>query len=57
MLGNVLQTSDTEQGLKSLVVTLLVGFIIYVSPALHTVSLRGQHPHDPLHGHICDVQS
>ena len=47
-----------EQGLNDSVDTLLVGFMIYVPPASHSVSLKGQHWHDdPLQGHESDVQS
>lgn len=58
MLGNDPQISEIEQGLKSSLVTLLVGFIKYVSPALHVSSLNGQQlqPED-VQGHVCAVQS
>jgi hypothetical protein len=51
MFGNELQISVMEHGLKSLVETLLVGFIRYVSPALHFLGLRGQQAQPLLHEH------
>jgi hypothetical protein len=50
MLGKELQMSAMEQGLKLLVLTLLVGFIIYVPPESHTVELNGQQLQSPEHG-------
>lgn len=49
--------SAIEQGLKLLVLTLLVGFIMYVPPESHTDVLRGQQPQSPAQGHNCAVQS
>lgn len=58
MLGNDPQISEIEQGLKSSVVTLLVGFIKYVWPALQMVSLNGQQLQPAgLQEHVCAVQS
>lgn len=48
---------DCEQGLNCLVVTLLVGLIRYVDPALQTLELNGQHPQSPWQGQVDDVQS
>ena len=58
MFGKEPQISDIEHGLKSSLVTLLVGFMRYVSPALHLESLKGQQLH-PVgeHGQVCAVQS
>jgi hypothetical protein len=43
--------SAMEQGLKLLVLTLLVGFIRYVPPESHTLVLNGQQLQSPAQGH------